>query len=513
MLLAPYRASQTAPCGCIEMVAPGANGVLWVVGWARRDQARAFAAAILDRRKYRAGGLVAGFDREDLGAEASGFVGVLRTDWRPSPGREAILQIDGENGGQLRAIRALRLGRVRDALAHLERAASGEDGALAQPLLAFARANEDLDLAPNAGSRVKLAVDSAAVMEGFGVFMKGWIFSPMQRVKRLYLKLGDRQVEAEPQSLGFSPRPDLLSAFPHARESVNRAGFCCVFPHDGAVALHAEAGLRIVYEDGGASFHPLPDVVIRRLQPDDEGGQYREFYPHMERQPLFAAYARAYYAQCEARYGQCSIEASEPAPIQLVFVAPRERNRLYLMFEELRQNLRRRRARGVGVVIVAGKAAGHGEIRELFHGLSRDFAGPCSLVLVEDPRLALWSLDGALVALGARRFVFVAAEVTLDDRGWEAMAGLLAAEPRLAFLDVSDPCEAWTAPQASMQAFVWTSEAFLDWRRQRRLPLGKAPAGESEEDVGEWRSACGVIERQAPPTAAIEAINFHAGAL
>ena len=94
--------------------------------------------------------------------------------------------------------------------------------------------------------------------------------------------------------------------------------------------------------------------------------------------------------------------APEPATIQLVFAAPSERHKLYLMFEELRQNLRHCRARGVGVAILAGKDAYNGEIQELFHALRGNFAGPCSLALVEDPRFALWLLDCALVALDAR---------------------------------------------------------------------------------------------------------------
>ena len=119
MLLAPYRPSETSDCGCLELIAPGANGVLWFVGWARRDHVREFAAAILDRRKFRAGVIAAAFERDDLDAGSCGFVGVMRTDWRPTPGREADFMVEG--GGRLRALRAMRLAGAREALAHLER--------------------------------------------------------------------------------------------------------------------------------------------------------------------------------------------------------------------------------------------------------------------------------------------------------------------------------------------------------------------------------------------------------
>ena len=342
--------------------------------------------------------------------------------------------------------------------------------------------------------------------------MKGWIYSPSLKVKRLYLKLGDRRIEAHPQSLSFSPRPDLLAAVPGGREVVRRAGFCCIFEIEGTGLSFGDVSLRIAYDDGSVSCHPLPDISIRRLSPDDAGGQFKDFYPHMERQPLFAAYARAYYAQCEALYGGCRLEIAEPAAIQLVFAAPRERHRLYLMFEALRRKLGGCSARGVGVLVIAAADAADGEVRELFHNLRVDFAGACSLALVEDPRFALWSLDCALVALGARRFVFAGVDVLLDEHGWESMARLLAAEPKLAFLEVRDPCESWAAPEASMHAFAWTSEAFLDWRRRRRLPIGRAPSMSGEAGPVERRVVCGAIDPAPPPSPAIEAINFHVGA-
>ena len=510
LLLAPYRPSQAPGSGCIERLAPGANGVLWFIGWGRRDHAREFAAAILDRRKYRAGAIVAGFERDDLGPEHIGFVGALRTDWRPTPSREAVVLAEGD-GDAWRALRTMRLARVAEAIAHLERALAGEDAAFAQQLLAFARSNEGAEGAA-AASQIRLAVDSAAMLEGFGIFMKGWIYSPTHAVKRLYLKLGDRQYEAEPQSLVFQPRPDLLGGFPAGREAVNRAGFCCVFETEGLRSSLTEIGLRVVLDDNSASSHSLPDLVVRRLSPDEDGGQFKEFYPHMERQALFAAYARAYYAQCETLYGRCRIEAPAPAPIQLVFAAPKERHRLYLMFEELRHNLRRCSARGVGVLILAGSDSCNGEIHELFHTLRSDFSGPCSLGFVEDTRFALWSLDCALVALGARRFVFVGAQALLDENGWEAVAGLLAAEPKFALLELANCCEPWSAPQASMHAFAWASEAFLDWRNRRRLPLGRPPSLAAEDGPVERRSGCGVIDPAPPPSATLEAINAFAGA-
>ena len=141
------------------MIAPGANGMLWFVGWARRDHAREFPVAILDRRKYRAGAVAAAFDREDLPPEATGLVGVLRTDWRPSQAREAIFLVEDEGGGHLRATRPMRHAKIRDALAHLERAAAGEDASIAQQLLAFARANDGSDVERETSSRVKVAVD------------------------------------------------------------------------------------------------------------------------------------------------------------------------------------------------------------------------------------------------------------------------------------------------------------------------------------------------------------------
>ena len=63
-----------------------------------------------------------------------------------------------------------------------------------------------------------------------------------------------------------------------------------------------------------------------------------------------------------------------------------------------------------------------------------------------------------------------------------------------------------------MQAFAWTSEAYLDWRRRRRLPIGIAPSTTAEDGGARRHAACGVIDAQPSPTTTIQAINFHAGA-
>ena len=90
-----------------------------------------------------------------------------------------------------------------------------------------------------------------------------------------------------------------------------------------------------------------------------------------------------------------------------------------------------------------------------------------------DPRFALWALDSALVALGARRFVFVGSQVVMNADGWATIAALLRSEPRLFFLEVADPCEPWAEPKQSTQAFAWASEAFLNWPVPADYRLGR----------------------------------------
>ncbi len=221
----------------------------------------------------------------------------------------------------------------------------------------------------------------------------------------------------------------------------------------------------------------------------DDGASLLEFYPSLERESFFNDFAHAYYSLCEKAYGRVSGDIVESCGAALVFVAPTERRRLDYSFESLRQNLSSRSGQGVGLVIVAPEILRHGEIRELFAEISELFVGPSSLVFVRDVDCALWSLASVLTMLEARRFAFFGPSVLLEDMGWASLADFLSGPDELLFMEIGDPSAAWAQPKPSSEAFAWSTQAYVDWRR------GQSSA---DRDAGRsgpvWRE--GVPERK-----------------
>jgi hypothetical protein len=474
--------------GCIESIAYGDNRIVWFVGWMARGHASHLSAIILDRRKYKAGLKCAFYQRPDLPG-AVGVVGAMLTDWRPSAATEALIAFGDHAEYYFKTLRPLRTIKIEEALGHLAGGQEKESQYLARQLTALAHANDGWSIETPAARKIKLAVDAAAALDGFGVFAKGWVVSPARTIKGFALKLGDRVFASDPKTLYFTPRPDLAPAFPGCASAIDRAGFCCVFRGETAGAEFDEATLKIVYDDNSSTHHQLADLVVNKVMAGgDDGASLLEFYPSLERESFFNDFAHAYYSLCERSYGRVSGDIVESCGAALIFVAPTERRRLYYLFESLRQNLSSRSGEGVGLVIVASDVLRHGEIRELFAEISELFVGPSSLVFVQDVDCALWSLASVLTMLEARRFAFFGPGVVLEDMGWASLADSLSGPDELLFMEIGDPSAAWAQPKPSSEAFAWSTQAYVDWRRGHPLPIG-TPVEAGQFGVKACRSA------------------------
>jgi hypothetical protein len=512
LLALPSRLTSASEVGVIEMVARGAQGVTWFSGWIRRERIGDRAAFIIDHRKFRAGVVMASFARSDLPSEMAGIFGVLLSDWAPRQSADLVLRFSHDGDYYLRGVHHLRLVGVRDILAHVALADSNESRAAARRLTAFSESNDGWEVGSKAATAIRLAVDSAAGLEGFGVFLKGWIFSPSRAVKSLTLRLGDRQYPCHAESLYFSARPDLKSAFPNGRDALDRAGFCCIFDCQVGSSEYADIGLKILYDDGSLSHHQLPELVISKITPKGDGGHFKDYYPSMERQALFRKYAEAYYQRFSELHSAFSVAAAQRTDTQFIFAAPSERHSLYRLFEDLAYELVGFRGANLGVTIMASASAQHGEIHDLFDDFQASFTGKANLVFVMDSSHALWPLDELLTMLAVKRFIFVAGNVVINERGWDAVRKTLAENPHLAFFEIENPVEPWTTPDRSMAAFAWTSEGFVNWRRTRSLPIGAAPSAQTTEPDAVIFKNCGLKLADSSVISAVTRINALVGA-
>ena len=470
LLSEPLRKPAAHSDGVIEAIAHGDGDVIWFVGWMSHKGAPEAPAVVLDRRKFSAGVRCAYYLRDDLSEPAVGVVGAILSEWRPAASSEALVVFGDEAQRQLRAVRPLRVTTLREVLDHLIGQSDADSKALSRQLFALAAETDGWKLETPAAKKIKLAVEQAHYLDGFGVFLKGWTLSPTHRITGMALRLGDAILEGAQSSLHFAPRPDLASGFPAAGSAIDRAGFTCVFRGELLDADFDDATLRLTYENNKSTHHRLDDLSIVRIPPAGDLSELSRYYRLPERESFFPTFARHYYDVCGAELRRAIGEAVNPCASALIFCAPVERHLQHRLFEQLREHLEGCSARNVGLAIVAQDSARHGEIAELFAQLSGRFSGPASLVFVSDVQCALWSLSSVLSLLGSRRFVFVGPDVSLEAGGWAALGGLFGAED-LAFLEISDPVEPWLPARVGTSAFSWTTQSWTRWIRDHSLPL------------------------------------------
>ena len=401
----------------------------------------------------------------------------------------------GATRGRLKLAEPRELSAVPDLAAVLRAADRAIDLSLTRRL---ERASEPRVALPDEDAG-RFTLEAVAALDGFGVFLKGTMPGGHPAPERLFLRLDDRELEADPASVALS----------RAKDGVTRLS--CVFPTDAPTLPARALALRLADGGGRGASCRLADATMERFVPDDEGGPFRRFYSHMEREPFFGRYAKAYYRLCASAFAECVLDAHEAQPVQLIVAAPAERPAQFLLFNQLKHHLRSSFASGFGVTVVAAEAQRHGETRELFFSLKEDLGAPCSLAFVREPRAAIWALEALLPALGASRFAYVGADVVLSARGWAALSALLESIAGLALLQPRDPCEPWREPERAMHAFVWTAQEFHDWRGGVQLPIGFSPPLGALESEASILPNCGDIDLSVSPAPVLSRINRHAG--
>ena len=102
-----------------------------------------------------------------------------------------------EGERQLRALRPLRVTTMQEVFDHLAGQSDADSKALARQLVALATETDGWRLETTAARKIKLAVDQALYLDGFGVFLKGWALSPTHRITSMTLRLGDAILEGD----------------------------------------------------------------------------------------------------------------------------------------------------------------------------------------------------------------------------------------------------------------------------------------------------------------------------
>jgi hypothetical protein len=485
--------------GYLETLAVDAAGQVWFMGWIRRGHVQEFSAIIVERRKFPAALAVMSYTRDDLPPDCCGLVGLISSSWRPSSATSNLHLFFGHEGrfflkshtplriipvgelvGEYEGVRDRCLGDGRSTV--LQRMLGSLDSWVPTRSVAQSYATET-------------SVDRILLVPGLGCLVEGWVLSPIKRVEGLRLRVGASVMSADANSLHWKPRPDLLEAFPNAVAMTAQAGFVGLFVGDAEPEDFADPMLKIIFQGGHSTNAAIHPGVFRRLGHSANLEDALAFFPALQEEAFFPRFAEAAIQAERAAMNPPVALSLAPARKAMVFVLPKDRCDLFLLFEDLAAQCRTRRADGEegrltrdepvpgpgieAVVFVAGSRNNRSDALWLFrdfqatHGAANAIA--CSLLVIDDASQGFALLPDILREVGASRFVFVGPDVFLKPAGWErARLALESQKGDLVFFGIQS--EAFEhrdlAAGTSARCFAWSTAAFLRWALEAPAFLG-----------------------------------------
>ena len=468
----PLRPLSENLAGYIETLWAERPGVVWLTGWVRRDAGQEFSVVLADRRKYAGAVALACYERPDLPANAHAFVGLLQSDWQPSPETTDVFVFIGpELKHFIRSVSPIRyqdgqgfaseFNRVQ-ALCH-----AGRINALRGALL-----NGQSWLPDNAalsGATVKAAVDEILALPGFGCFIHGWLVSPTKRLVRLSIKLADRVLHSVPGSLYFLPRPDLANAAPNMSSLLDRAGFVAALtgplqPEDLVAPV-----LKAWFSDGTSVNFSLDSNAIRRLGHATSYDTALRLFPALVNETFFDQCARAIRHEVSGHLATVqSLSRITPAERSIIAVLPAHASDARLMVDQLATNLRGR-AGVAAVALVSEQGTSRARLPLMAEGMQAATGLPCATFTIEDPRRPFFALAGILDMLGATRFLFLGSGAFPDAATWTKGLDILSG--------TDEDLAVITSLQGTVMAgMVWTTAAFKAHMAEAVTPIGATHA-------------------------------------
>jgi hypothetical protein len=459
--------------GYIETVAVDTTGQVWFMGWMKRGHVQEFSAVVVERRKYAAAVAVMSYGRDDLPQDSCGIVGLISSSWRPSSAT-ADMHVFFGNGGRfhLRSHAPLRIVTSSELVNEYEGVRDrcfGQGRAIALQRMLTALENWLPTRTAAQWFATECSIDRILLVPGLGCLVEGWVMSPMKRIEGLRLRVGASVMSADPESLYWKPRPDLLSAFPGSERMVDRAGFVGLFAGDAEPEDFADPVLKVIFQGGSSANWSINANVFRRLGHSASVEDALLFFPALQDEEFFPRFAEAAIRAERAAMNPpvaLSIARSRRA---MVFVLPEDRCDLFLLFEELAQQCRT--GGGIeAVAFIAASKSNRSDALWLFrefqatHGAQHNIA--CSLLVIDDAAQAFALLPEILRDIGANRFLFVGAGVFLRPAGWQrARQALMPGATDLVFfgLEAEEFEQRDAAGGVTARCFAWSAGHLARW--------------------------------------------------
>jgi hypothetical protein len=361
---------------------------LWVLGWAKKDIGNALGVLILDRRKHPGALVMARFQREDLPQEATGFIGLLQSEWQAEIDSKIVIFVLSSNGNpHLRSIgSALRRVDMRAISMIVEAARGSLHEGYFRELRGLLSAPESWvpGLARFANVPVDLGIDTIVAIRGVGCLVEGWMLTPTVQVTGFALRAGDTVSPADARCSFRLPRPDLAPAFPRHAALLGDAGFVSFFPVRDPKALSEGLTLKLHHGDRVSTNHVLSDKDIQWVHRGAGEDALLRCYPAIEYEPFFPALASML---------KRNALVSHPPPIAwqhsanaklLVLCIADTPSECYRVIDQVMQLHDHAADRGFGVALIAQEGA-RPHILPLFRQLDRLGKTGTSLFFARQP--------------------------------------------------------------------------------------------------------------------------------
>jgi hypothetical protein len=328
-----------------------------------------------------------------------------------------------------------------------------------------------------AGFAADAHVDRMLVIPYFGVFVEGWVLSPVKTVDRLALRIGGTVLPLDLASVYRKRRADLAASFDGPDEFLDRRGIVASFRGDIPPDHVTDPILKVVFTDGTSINHAVDTRLVRRLAHSATLRDALAFYPNIQSEPFFGEFATAVgraVRERMARHRAYKLAATRRA---VVIALPHSRADIYLLFDELLQRLRRK-WQPPGLAFILGDNERRVDAIPLFEDLATACDLPCSLLIVPNIDHALYALPEVLKAIGALRFVYYGPDVLASESGWKAAIRFLSQEDSsLLFFGVDDEPDGPPSNARTADCFGWTTADFENWVVHSPALVGGFDAG------------------------------------
>lgn len=461
LLRQPLRPLSENSLGFIESLAIDDAGLVWIGGWMKRSVSADQPVVIVDRQKISGAIALTMFEREDLGSDAYGIIGVLQSDWRPTTTSELFIYLE-DGKSYLESLRPLNIVSKKSFVEHFaHRWANCHTGhsSTLHYLLDHPDSWQPTD--GGAGAQVRASLEEVLVLPSFGCIVIGWALSPLKPIEGFGLRFGSTVLRCDENSIALRPRPDLSAIAPGCYRLTEQAGFVAVFrgiipPRDLENPV-----LKVLLSDGSATNHSVDMQVVRRLGHATSIDHLLTLYPSLQSEAFFREFAAAVRQDARSQAEICRPFKIAPCSRVIVIGVPDERSDAFLVFDEIDRRVGGRR-NGPGIAFIAGRGVARAAVVGHFEQLAARTGLACSLFFTDDPAGCSYALPAVLREVGADRFTFFAAGLIPTDEGWAAARAF---EDGLTLMTLADAAGPGLHGRTSLECFGWNRASLAEWLR------------------------------------------------